>query len=167
MAKKQIWTKISGLTSDILEEEGEEVTIIPEIPRREKLKKKKGIIQKKQEEEKEEWLPDSGQGQLVVDVYERGNELVIESTIAGVGIDNIDVTVEPDLIVIRGERQKKEKPESVRYYYQECFWGKFARTLVLPCPVKPEQVKANLKNGILTIVLPKAEEKNQSVEIGE
>ncbi len=168
MAKKIFWTKISGLSGDVLKKDGEEVTVISEAPKKKKSKDKKELIQKRKEEIKQEdWLPDYGQGQLVVDVYEKGDELIIESTIAGVSVDDIDITVEPDLIVIRGERKKKAGSKSRRYYYQECFWGKFSRTLVLPEPVKPEKVKASLKNGILIIILPKAEEKSQNIEISE
>ena len=170
MTKKKIWTKISGLSDDILKKESEEVTVVTETLPKKKFKDKaqKALLQKKKADiEQEEWLPGAGQGQLVVDVYEEKDKIIIESTIAGITVDDIDITVEPDLIVIRGERRKKEKSEGKRYYYQECFWGKFSRTLVLPHPVKPEKVKANLKNGTLTIVLPKAEEKSQNVKIGE
>ena len=168
MAKKAFWAKTTSLSDDVLKKEGEEVMVIIEAPRKKKSKSQRTLGRKKKEGiEQEEWLPDSGQGQLVVDVYEKGDELVIESAIAGVSVSDVDITVEPDLIVIRGERKKKETSTPRRYYYQECFWGKFSRTLVLPHPVKPEKVKANLKNGILIIILPKAEEKSQNVEISE
>ena len=122
---------------------------------------------KKEKIAQEEWLPDIGQGQLVVDIYEKDNFLIIESTIAGIKAQDIDITVEPDLIIIRGEKQRPEGFDSRHYYYQECFWGKFFRTLVLPCPIKPTQVKANFKNGILIISLPKAEEESKRIKIKE
>ena len=144
----------------MLSKEGEEVVII----QKEKPLKQKRIDElPKPTKTEEKWPLAQREGQLVVDIYERDDFLIIESTIAGVRPQDIDVTVESDLIIIRGERKKEPKGE-VRYWYQECFWGKFSRTMVLPHPVKPEKVKASLKNGILTIILPKAEE-GKGVEV--
>ena len=162
---KNFWGKISGLDKEILEKKGQEVTIVY----KEKRQKGKKFLssEKKEEAGQEEWMSDTSQGQLVVDIYEKDEALIIESTIAGVKAQDIDITIEPDLIVIRGERKKSKKAENRRYYYQECFWGKFSRTLVLPFPIKPDQVKANFRNGMLIISLPKVEEKSKQVQIKE
>ena len=132
-----------------------------------KLVEKKEENETKEEEKtslpKEEWL--AVEGQLSIDLYEDGDNLIIKSTIAGVKAEDLDITVEPDLITIRGER-KKEEESTKNYFYQECFWGRFSRTLVLPYPIKPEATKASLKNGILTVILPKViENKSTNVEI--
>ncbi len=164
------WTKISGLKKEILEREGEEVTVFYQEKESKKTSKDKKFLKQRKEEKipQEEWLPEMGQGQLVVDIYEKVDVLIIKSAVAGVKSQDIDITVETDLVVIRGERLKDEQDKIERYYYQECFWGKFSRTLILPCPVKPDQVRANFKNGILTIVLPKIGEKSkQQIEIKE
>lgn len=165
------WAKISGLKKEIMEREGEEVSVFyqEKKPKKKKPEDKKFLKQRKEEKiPQEEWLPEIGQGQLVVDIYEKTDFLIIKSAVAGVKSQDIDITVETDLVVIRGERLKDEQDKIERHYYQECFWGKFSRTLILPCPVKPDQVKANFKNGILTIVLPKLEEKGkQQIEIKE
>ena len=160
----KVCTKISGLTQDVLSKEGEEVVIV-EKPKRQEPKK---LYKKDKDaaEEEEKWPLSKREGQLVVDIYEKDKSLIIESTIAGVRTQDIDITVEPDLIVIRGERIREAREEA-KYYYQECFWGTFSRTLVLPYPVKPEKVKANLRNGILTIVLPRATEEGRDIEVGE
>ena len=151
------WSKISGLNKELLNQEGEEVSIITGVEEA-KIKKMKKP-RKKEKKNVEEWLPEETQGQLSVDIYEEDDCLIIESMIAGVQAKDIDIITEPDLIVIRGSRSKiKEEKEDLNYYYQECFWGKFSRTLILPCPIKPNEVKANFKNGILKITLPKAEE---------
>ncbi len=162
---KNFWGKISGLDKEILEKKGQEVTVVYKEKRQ---KSKKSLLREKKEEVgQEEWMSDTSQGQLVVDIYEKDEALIIESTIAGVKAQDIDITIEPDLIVIRGERKKSKRVENRRYYYQECFWGKFSRTLVLPFPIKPDQVKANFRNGMLIISLPKAEEKSKQVQIKE
>jgi len=130
-------------------------------------KKKKSSDKEKNEKIfQEEWLPDSNQGQLVVDIYEKADNLVVKSAIAGARTQDIDITVEPDLVMIKG-RKTNDEEDADKYYYQECFWGKFSRTLILPCPIRPEGVRANFKNGILTITLPKAEERGSQVEIKE
>lgn len=133
----------------------------------EKLKKKNQKPLKKKEEDKKEksedsWLEQDFPGQLSVDVCQEGDSLIIQSTIAGVEPDNLDISVEPDLITIRGARQKETTIKDKNYFYQECFWGKFSRTLVLPYPVQPDKVKAKLKNGILTIILPIVQEENSA-----
>lgn len=169
---KLFWTKISSLATTVLEKQGEEVSVFYEEKKQTKKKQKdKRFFSRKKRKEipQEEWLPDHSQGQLVVDIYEdeKNNNLVIESTIAGIKSKDIDITVEPDLIIIRGQREKKDKSESRRYYYQECFWGKFSRTLVLPCRILPDAVKANIRSGILTIILPRAQQEDGNVEIKE
>ncbi len=163
---KNFWEKILKLDAETLEKKGQEVTVIYK-EKIEKKAKKSSLPQKKEQVGTEEWMADTSQGQLVVDIYEREEDLIIESTIAGVKAQDIDITIEPDLIVIRGERKKPKNEENKRYYYQECFWGKFSRTLVLPFPIKPDQVKANFKNGMLIISLPRAEEENRQVKIEE
>jgi len=151
------WNKISGLDQDILNQQGEEVSIITATEELKTKKMKKP--RKKEEKSSEDWLPEESQGQLSVDIYEDDDCLIIESMIAGVQAKDIDIITEPDLIIIRGVRSRiKEEKEDLNYYYQECFWGKFSRTLILPSPIKPNEVKANFKNGILKIILPKAEE---------
>lgn len=163
---KNFWEKILKLDAETLGKKGQEVTVIYK-EKIEKKAKKPSLPREKEQAGTEEWMADTSQGQLVVDIYEREEDLIIESTIAGVKAQDIDITIEPDLIVIRGERKKSKNEENKRYYYQECFWGKFSRTLVLPFPIKPDQVKANFKNGMLIISLPKAEEENRQVKIEE
>jgi len=158
------WSKISGLNKELLNQEGEEVSIITatEESKAKKIRKPR----KKEEKSAEDWLPEETQGQLSVDIYEDDDCLIIESMIAGVQAKDIDIITEPDLIVIRGTRSRiKQEKQDLNYYYQECFWGKFSRTLILPCPIKPNEVKANFKNGILKISLPKAEEINSQKNI--
>jgi len=158
------WSKISGLNQELLGQQGEEVSIITSGEETKIKKMKKSI--KKEKKDTEDWLPEENQGQLSIDIYEDDNCLVIESMVAGVQAKDIDIITEPDLIVIRGSRSRVNKPqEDLNYYYQECFWGKFSRTLILPCPIKPNEVKANFKNGILKITLPKAEEINSHKNI--
>ena len=96
------------------------------------------------------------EGQLTLDVYQTSDNIVIKSTIAGVKAEDLDVTINNDMIAIKGTRRNEDKMKSEDYYYQECYWGSFSRSVILPIDIEVDQVKADLKDGILTISLPKA-----------
>lgn len=104
-----------------------------------------------------EWLEEGYEGQLSVDVYQTEDAVVIKSTIAGVKPDDLDVTVNNDLVTIRGTRKQEDEIRPDDYFYQECYWGGFSRSIILPVEVKAEAAEATLKNGVLTLVLPKTE----------
>lgn len=100
---------------------------------------------------------DNADGQLTIDVYQTDTDIVIKSTIAGVKPEDLDVSINNDMVSIKGERKNEEVVEHGNYYYQECYWGSFSRSVLLPVDVIPEKADAALKNGILTIRLPKAD----------
>ncbi len=100
---------------------------------------------------------EGAEGQLTIDVYQTENDIVIKSTIAGVKPEDLDVSINNDMVTVKGERKNEEEVENGNYYYQECYWGSFSRSVLLPVDVIPEKADASLKNGILTIRLPKAD----------
>jgi HSP20 family protein len=100
---------------------------------------------------------EDGEGQLTIDVYQTDNDVVIKSTIAGVKPEDLDVSINNDMLTIRGERKQEEEVPEENYYYQECYWGGFSRSVILPVDVLADKVEASMKNGILTIRLPKAD----------
>lgn len=102
------------------------------------------------------WQEES-EGQLTVDVYQTDTEIVIKSTIAGVDANDLDVNITNDMVTIKGKREDCVEKEAKDYYYQECYWGSFSRSIILPVDIEAEKAEAGLKNGILTIRLPKAE----------
>lgn len=95
------------------------------------------------------------EGTLTIDVYQNENEIIVESAIAGVRPEDLDITATNESIAIKGERHRDEHVSDERYFYQECFWGKFSRSVILPQEVDPEAAQVGYKNGILTIKLPK------------
>ena len=101
--------------------------------------------------------PPGEEGQLTIDVYQTPEEMVIKSTIAGVRQDDLDITIATDMVTIQGVRRKDESISPEDYYYQELYWGPFSRSVILPQEVDTESAKAALKDGILTIRLPKFE----------
>jgi len=100
---------------------------------------------------------DSSEGQLTIDVYQTDTDIVIKSTIAGVKPEDLDVTINNDMVSIRGERKREEQVPDENYYYQECYWGNFSRSVILPVDIISEKSEASMKNGILTIRLPKSD----------
>lgn len=100
-------------------------------------------------------ISDEGEGQLTVDVYQTPSDIVVESTVAGVKPENIDIDVTNESVTIRGERHHEHQIDENDYFYQECFWGKFSRSVILPQEVDPDGAHSTLKNGVLTIHLPK------------
>ena len=108
------------------------------------------------QEEQEEWIDEEyEEGQLSVDVYETENEIIIKSTIAGVKPEDLDISINNDMLTIRGERKQEENIDEEEYLYRECYWGAFSRSIILPAEVDTNSVEAELENGILTIILKK------------
>lgn len=95
------------------------------------------------------------EGQLTVDVYQTPTEIVIQSTVAGVDPENLDISITNESVTIRGKRERIERARDEDYFFQECYWGKFARSIILPQEVDAEKSVATIKNGVLTIRLPK------------
>jgi HSP20 family protein len=100
---------------------------------------------------------EDNEGQLTIDVYQTDNDIVIKSTIAGVKPEDLDVSINNDMLTIRGERKNEEQVSDDSYYYQECYWGTFSRSVILPIDVLADKIEASMKNGILTVRMPKAD----------
>jgi HSP20 family protein len=107
---------------------------------------------------------ENNEGQLTIDVYQTDSDIVIKSTIAGVKPEDLDVSINNDMLTIRGERKNDDQVMEENYYYQECYWGSFSRSVILPIDVMADKIEASMKNGILTVRMPKAES-NKSKKI--
>lgn len=118
-----------------------------------KIKKEKEVDFEKVSIEQEDDLFDS-EGELTVDVFQSGKDLIIQSAIAGIDSEDLDITIENDLVIIKGERAKRFTEEENNYFFQECYWGKFSREIILPVEVDSSRAEASMKKGILTIRIP-------------
>lgn len=177
MAKKSFFERLTGATEEESEAEDEK-SLLAKVdfeepkktskPRVEKPEASKPEIKEKEKEkEKEKWPPEE-EGQLTIDVYQTESDIVIKSTIAGVKSEDIDVTIANDMITIKGLRRQDESMPQENYYYQELYWGPFSRSVILPIDVDTDKVKASIKNGILTIKLPKIEKaKTKTIRVRE
>lgn len=142
LEKKSIETKVE----EPLMKEGKIETKKEEAPKPPSVKTTEG---------KEKWF--EAEGQLAIDVYQTDGELVIQSAIAGVKPESLDISIEGDMILIKGSREKPDETAERNYFYQECFWGPFARQIILSVEVDPSRAEATLREGILTVRIPKIE----------
>ncbi len=110
----------------------------------------------------ESWDISQEEGKLAVDIAQTDDKIMVVSTMAGSLVDSIEVYVQNDVLTIRGERVSPvELSEEINYIHEECFWGKFSRTIVLPSEVKGELASAEFKSGILKIEIPKRKTDNK------
>ena len=149
--------KKEDVAKEITKTKIKKVSVKPKTKKKEKVQ----IEEKKEKPEpatvlakEEEGKWPQPEGQLAIDVYQNDSELVIQSAIAGVKPENIDISIDDDVITVKGKR-KKLSNEQGDYFYQECYWGSFSRQIISPVEIDPGRVDASLKDGILTIRIPK------------
>ena len=96
-------------------------------------------------------------GQLAVDVYETADKLIVKARTAGISKSDLDVSISDSILTISGVLSGGEDEHTTRWHIQECYWGEFSRAIALPVPVKEDEnsVKAELKDGVLTITFEK------------
>ena len=97
------------------------------------------------------------EGQLAVDVFQTEDSLVLVAPIAGVSESNLEVSITDEIISVRGTRTQPDQLPQENYFVQECYWGSFSRSYVLPVAVDPDAATASLKDGLLTIRIPRVE----------
>lgn len=150
--KKSFFERLTGSSKDEIEEERE-------------MDISKGVMEK--EGNGNEWMEENNdEGQLTVDVFQTADNIIIKAMVAGVKPDDLDVSITQDMITIRGKREESHKVEKENYFYQELYWGSFSRSILLPQEVDPDEAEATIKNGILTIKLPKLDkEKVQKLKV--
>ncbi|MFN7088455.1 MAG: Hsp20/alpha crystallin family protein [Candidatus Paceibacteria bacterium] len=101
-------------------------------------------------------LPELEEGELTVDVYQTPEHIVVQTAVAGVKPEDLDIAITEDTVTIRGRREREEMVPDEDFFCKECFWGPFSRRIVLPNRVDANAAQAVMKNnGILTIRLPK------------
>jgi HSP20 family protein len=93
-----------------------------------------------------------------VDIYEEADRVVLRAEIPGVSKDDIDLHVENGTITVRGEKKQEKAAEGDGVYRVERFYGSFSRSFVLPTSIDAEKIKATYRDGVLEVVMPKAEE---------
>ncbi|MCW1892156.1 MAG: Hsp20/alpha crystallin family protein [Candidatus Uhrbacteria bacterium] len=101
-----------------------------------------------------EWTSSMEEGQLSVDVFRDKQDLVVRSTVSGAKPEDIDISIHGDLMTIRGKRESQNTAREEDWFYRECYWGAFSRSIVLPYDVKADKAEASMTNGVLEIRIP-------------
>lgn len=104
-------------------------------------------------------VPTEEEGRLAMDIFENTEYFVIVVPLAGVPLKNVRIHVDQDVLSISGTREvpvECREFENPQYLLQECFWGKFSRSIVLPSSVGSAEIRAKMHEGVLFIVMPKA-----------
>lgn len=109
-----------------------------------------------QEEKVEGWMEEENEeGQLTIDVHQTGDDIIVQTMVAGVRPEDLDISITRDMVTIKGKREKFSGVSEEDYFYKELYWGSFSRTVLLPQEIDPEEAEAAEKNGLLTLRLPK------------
>jgi len=100
---------------------------------------------------KDSWLP-------AVDILEKDGNLVLRAEIPGLSEKDIDLKLEGNILTLKGEKRQENRDERSNYHRIESYYGAFTRSFTLPESVDRDQIKADCKNGILTITIPQKPE---------
>lgn len=140
-----------------------------------------GIVNTDQEEKRESavveppekttqddnWMEEeNSEGQLTVDVHQTPTEIIIHAMVAGVKPDDLTISINREMVSIKGKRERSQEIVDEDYFYKELYWGSFSRTILLPQEIEVEEAEAIEQNGLLTIRLPKVDkEKTQKLKV--
>lgn len=93
-----------------------------------------------------------------IDMYEEKDNVIVETELAGIDTDKVSISIENDILCIKGEGEKKSEVEDKNYYRKEIRRGSFYRSLQLPAHVDGDKASAIAEDGVLKISIPKAKE---------
>jgi HSP20 family protein len=113
------------------------------------------------------WMEEENEeAELTVDVFQTSTDIFLQTMVAGVKPEDLDLTIGRDMITIKGKRENDQSVPDENYFTKELYWGKFSRTILLPQEVEPDQSDATEKHGLLTIKLQKVDkEKKANVKV--
>ena len=94
-------------------------------------------------------------GELALDVYQTNSEIIVQTFVAGVKPEDLEINITRDMLTLRGKRVESKTTKEDDYFSKELYWGSFSRTISLPQEVEPEEAEAIERHGLLTIRLPK------------
>src|SRR3989344_4030121 len=142
--KRSFWDRLTGSTS--VEEEYEE-------PKKTAAGHKASAKDRKPDNSNN-WIEEENEeAELAVDVYQTETEIIVQTMVAGVKPEDLELSIARDMITIHGKREEHRNVDDENYFTKELYWGKFSRAISLPQEVEPEEVEATEKHGLLTIKL--------------
>jgi len=114
----------------------------------------------------EESMVPSGELSIAVDMHETDEDVVVEADLPGLKPEDVELSVHENTLHIKGEFETKEEEERGDVHFQERRYGSFRRAIGLPSPINPDEAEAEFEDGVLTITLPKVEErKSKQIEV--
>lgn len=118
-------------------------------------------------DKKNDWIEEENEeAELAVDVYQTETDIIVQTMVAGVKPEDLELSVARDIVTIIGHREENRNIDETNYFTQELYWGKFSRTISLPAEVEPGEVDATEKHGLLTIKVKKVDkEKTNNVKV--
>ena len=142
------------------------VSLEEETPKRDFSAKGIKVNHEKNEPENN-WIEEENEeAELSVDVYQTPTDIIVQTMVAGVKPDDLEISVSRDVVNIRGEREESRVIDEDNYFTKELYWGKFSRTISLPEEVEPEEVEATEKHGLLTVKIKKVDkEKKNNIKV--
>ncbi|MEK7175687.1 MAG: Hsp20/alpha crystallin family protein [Patescibacteria group bacterium] len=113
------------------------------------------------------WIEEENdEAELAIDVYQTPSHIILQTMVAGVKPENLEISITRTMFSIKGERGDTRIICGDDYFAQELYWGKFSRSVLLPQEVEPEETEATEKHGLLTVKLRKIDkEKKSSVKV--
>ncbi len=131
--------------------------------------KKISVVGNKGSKDKKDsnWIEEENEeAELALDVYQTPTHIIVETMVAGVKPEDLEISIARDMVTVRGQREETRTVDEDNYFSKELYWGKFSRTISLPQEVEPEEVEATEKHGLLTIRLQKVDkEKKNNVKV--
>lgn len=107
-------------------------------------------------ESEDEWMEEHiEEGELTVDVYQTPNEIMVQTMVAGVRPEDLNISITREMVTIKGNRERPTGVSEEDYFQKELYWGSFTRTILLPAEIETEEAEAIEKHGLLSIRLPK------------
>ena len=113
------------------------------------------------------WIEEENEeAELSIDLYQTPTDIIIQTMVAGVKPEDIEISISRDTVTVRGEREESRVIDEDNYFTKELYWGKFSRTISLPAEVEPEEVEATERHGLITIKIKKVDkEKKNTVRV--
>ena len=155
--KRSFWDRLTG--SVAVEEETYEES------------RKKGGKEHREErvrgKQDSSWVEEENEeAELAIDIYQTPNDIIVQTFVAGVKPEDLELSIARDMITIKGHREETRTIEEDNFFSKELYWGRFSRTISLPAEVEPQEVEATEKHGLLTIKIKKVDkDKKNNVRV--
>ncbi len=109
------------------------------------------------------WMEEENEeAELTVDVYQTPTEIIVQTMVAGVKPEDLELTIARDMVTIRGKREENRTIDEENYFAKELYWGTFSRTISLPEEIDPEEAEATERHGLLTLKLQKIDRERKT-----